>query len=96
MRFTTRQRLVVRMLSLSPGGTSMAYLVYVLGSKYPKQVNGEVRVWRPTFESLRRKKLLLRRWDHTHWSWSLTRPGYEKACEWLCQERRKSLEITRR
>jgi hypothetical protein len=91
MVFTKKQKLVLRMLSLTPGGASMAYVVYVLTGQYPRQSEGEVSGWRRTFFALRKKRLLVRCWDHTHWSWSLHRRGFDVVHRWLVQARRSRL-----
>jgi hypothetical protein len=74
----------------------MAYLVYSLTGIYPRQVKGEVRSWRSTFEALRRRRLVERRYDRTHWCWSLSARGLSVTHGWLVREHEKSLRRTRR
>jgi len=89
--FTKKQKLVLRMLSLTLGGASMSYVVYVLTGQYPHQSEGEVSGWIRTFTSLRRRGLLTRCWNYTHWSWSLHRRGFDVVHRWLVRARRSRL-----
>jgi hypothetical protein len=93
MRLTERQKLVLRMLSLAPGGTSMAYLVYSLTGRYPNQTRGEVPSWKNTFVALRKRRLVVRRFDYTHWNWSLHAQGTTVVHEWLVRAHKRSLSV---
>lgn len=91
---TDRQKLVLRILSLAPGGTSMAYLVYSLTGRYPAQDKGEVPSWKPTFASLLRRCLVVRTDDNTHWKWSISRKGFSMVHEWLVRAHSISLRAS--
>lgn len=90
-RLTPRQRLVLRLLSLCPQGTSTAYVAYVLSGDYPVQNKGEVSSWTGTFGVLRNRGLVVRRDDMTHWNWSLTSRGMDVVSRMLVRARKKTL-----
>jgi hypothetical protein len=91
MRLTERQKLVLRGLSLAPGGTSMAYFIYILTGKYPSQDEGEVPTWKNTFVALLKRRLVIRRYDYTHWNWSLSTQGMSVCDRGLDRARKVSL-----
>jgi membrane protein YdbS with pleckstrin-like domain len=91
VRLTKRQKLVLRMLSLTSGGTSMAYLVYSLTGQYLSQTKGEVPSWKNTFVALCKRRLVVRRFDYTHWNWSLRERGLTVVHGWLVRARKRSL-----
>jgi hypothetical protein len=92
-QLTKRQKLVLRMLSLVPGGTSMAFLIYSLTGKYPKQTKGEVSQWKNTFSSLRRRRLVCRQFDYSKWNWGLTQWGFSIIHKDLARSQKHSLEM---
>jgi hypothetical protein len=81
----------MRMLSLTPGGTSAAYLVYISSGTYPRQDRGEVSCLRRTFAALRRKKMVDRSNEYTHVNWSLSTAGSHVVHLWLCRSHRTSI-----
>ena len=93
-RLTERQKWVLRMLSLCPGGTSMAYMLYSNTGKYPYQIKGEVPKWKQTFTILRKRRLIYRRFDYTHWNWVLTSAGLHLVRQWLVRSRKLSLRVS--
>jgi len=97
MRFTERQKVVLRGLSLVPGGTSMAYFIYLLTGKYPSHDGkGEVPTWKSTFAALRKRRLVFRRFEYTHWNWSLSLQGVSVVQRWLIRARKLSLGVQAR